>query len=575
MATAELTPERLLDLLSEPGQPFFRNRNVVVFGDVYLSRQDRARGGIKRIPSVLIVGNLDGTGDTDIEELDCQVTGAVDGDVTMDGSSLVRTGPNFSVQRTFSARRCKRLESLAGVFKEAVILSESGLESIGRAVSIGGDLDISGCSRLRVLDCRVTGDLMADDSGLTEFGPSFSVGGNVSLQECPDLKMLGYIGTPDNVRLARTGIPEIRGGFECRGNLSVLNCDRLGRIGGVGTVKIGGDVELFSCGKLGSVWGVDVGGKFTAMCCRELGRVTGEVFGSAVFQRCGISLLDGNLRVGRNLTVDRCRRLKHIQGGGFCGNVVLRDLSGFEETRETFECRGTLHIKNCPKFRRLAGYCGGSVYPEVLPSLENIDQDFRAGGGLCLRGKGDSGTGKPCGIRSVNAEFGEDVIIQGAILFSEFGKNFSCRGLLVEDCPNFKIVRGAVRDDSVILNSGLEAAGADFDCGGDLSVIRCPRFVTANCRVEGSLAIRQCQFERTGPALEVRDLVIEDSGTLQRLSGSVEHDIRVVRDGKILPWRGFASPLLRVGEGRDGREAIPCSRPKRPENPALRDRTIF
>jgi hypothetical protein len=93
--------------------------------------------------------------------------------------------------------------------------------------------------------------------------------------------------------------------------------------------------------------------------------------------------------------------------------------------------------------------------------------------------------------------------------------------LELHNCPQLKDLKGSV-GAAVLSKCGLKFLGADFECDGDLKILRCDDFSKVNCRVGGVLSIEGGGIVSAGPAFSCDSALLLEGG-VAFFSWSKEH----------------------------------------------------
>jgi hypothetical protein len=132
-------------------------------------------------------------------------------------------------------------------------------------------------------------------------------------------------------------------------------------------------------------------------------------------------------------------------------------------------------------------------------------------------------------LKSVHCRVEGDLLAMGCRTHLATSPELEVQGSAVfDECPGLRGLRGWVGKNLTIRNGcGLENIGADFECGGDMTLVDCKSLKNINCRVGGDAYIHASTLEKTGPAFSCQgSLTLESVEGVKMLAGTVEGECR-------------------------------------------------
>lgn len=526
-ATIKVSPERFLEMLCRRHQTGKTGgKTIVVEGSVDLSSFSR-HDQISEIPECSIEGNLTATGCRTLTGARCSVKG----DALLSGSGVSFLGGGFQVGGSLDVGGCALLRTVSGRVGGNAIFDLSGVVSLGRDFFCGGELSVRGCAFLEKLDCEVKRGLVASDSSLSELGENFCCEGSLVLDGCGGFQTLGPLRKPPHdVYLGNSGIRKVRPSFECTGDILLNGVPELSSAGGT----IGGSAHISDSPALRFVDGLQVGRGLAIHNCPNLRKVSFSGKGNAVLNNCGMGELlhprgwTGTLSVRNSPAI-------HTVGGTWSGGVTLHSLPSLRQISPDFRCGGDLEVSECEQLGGVSGeILGGATFKKV-GKLEFLGKDLKIGGNLILCGGG-------VGVKTVGCPVGGASHFEDTKFLEETQGTFSSGGsLTVKNCPGFGTARGRVEGDALFQGTGPVTLGADFECSGNLSILRCSEVRTLNCAVGGGVDIKESTVDKIGPAFR-------HVGALRLVNAEVRDDrSRGGRDGEEETAEGLVSAPLPKG----------------------------
>jgi hypothetical protein len=501
-----LTPAKFLECLLRDGAEAFGGRRVGVLGDVSLFSENGESLAIDKIPHAIIHGNLFAQNNPFLRECNCEVmgeNGGGSGGAVFDNSSVRKLGRMFKAEGTISLRGCREFRRLEGVHCQNIILDDSGIRELGDGVVVTGWLSAQNCRRLQKVGGAYYEGVRIENSGITKFTHKFRCTGNFIMRNCPQLREMGDIGFPHRVTLEEIGLTHIKNGFRCSGDLRLEHCLELEKISNI-HVKGSLSVEHSS---LQAAEAIEVDQMTRFVDCPALKKVSGKFTWGVDFKTCGLEELGSDINYGARLSIVDCEGLHEIQTEGD-GGVELSHLEGLSFIGKKFRCGGTLVVDNCHNLQTIRGVVGGSVILQRAGQRLDLGRDLQIEGGLyCVDWRGGFLVGgklfcygdiNNTKIAKMEAEVGCDVHLEDCDL-EETGRHFQCGNLYLAGCDTLQTIRGRCSGKVRIIHSGVEAVGADFECGGDLFIENCHNLRIINCGVGGVLKVVGCPVARLGP----------------------------------------------------------------------------
>jgi hypothetical protein len=492
-----ITPDQYLDLAVNWSESVGSSSELLIVKGTVDLRKSSTKNKIRILPPAKIEGDLLASDSPALEEVCCEVRNSVN----LDGSGVHTLGPGFVAHASFSANRCHRLKKVEGRFPSEVELEESGVQHLTRNFRCAGDLYISDCDQIETLDCFVGGSVFANRSTVSRLGENFSCAGELHLTACENIKEVSKInGPPTTVYLASSGVERILEDFACSDSLVVKDNYRLVSISGT----VGQSSNIESAPLLEKIAKLHSRKSLSVSNCPTLREVDFSTNGPACFHRCGMPCLSKASRSKGELSIVDCQNFRQL-GGEWSGDVTLVDLPALQTISEDFICDQDMTIRKCPDLVRLSGRVRGRANLVGLGVLENMGEDLVVIGDLVV----DAADTR---LKSIGCLVGGTATIVNAPMLESTSREFKV-GLSArfQSCPQFKILRGRVHGDTVIKQgTRVEKIGADFECGGNLTIADCPPVENINCAIGGDLILERTLIKKTGPAFRCSGKIIAD-----------------------------------------------------------------
>jgi len=491
-------------------------RQVVVRGDVNLRKLPLGKK-ITDLPEANISGSLMADDSCALKTCRARVSGVV----TLDGSQIEEFTPEpdrvGSVTGKFSAKGCKLLRKISGVYNNDVCLDGSGIHEVGCDFQCMGSLLVCNCDNLRMVDCAAR-EIVADGSGLEGTGPN-TCAENFSAEGCRRLQQATPINGLRWANYDGSGITEVHPQFRCSGPAYFRRCRRLTSLSGtMRTVEV-------STAPLGKVSGLQTGEAIFADCAALPDTMSGLRVEAAVFARCGLEEIPDGISPDTHLRVGDCPRFSRLPRR-WQGDISLTGLPKLTGTGEGFRCGGKFDVAECPNFSRISGVIAGDLYimPD-LPSLVELGSDLEVGGDLWIS---PLASVRSLGCRvegSVSAKEGE--MRESTVKFSVGGD------AVFHGSTKLGVLRGKVGGKAILDETTVTSLGADFECGGDLSLRKTPKLALLNCTVGGYTLVTDSSLKSTGPAFHCgKSFTVRNCPNLDSIQGQIDGRFRKTRGEK-------------------------------------------
>lgn len=516
---------------------FTGRENLTVKGDVDL-RSHPLRRLVTQLPKATILGDLRADGGCALKACYCNVKG----EVNLDGSLIEEFNPHnngVAVTGDFSARLCRQLKVLKGVYLKDVSLDESAVEELTEDFScVKGKLSLEKCAKLRRLDCQAW-SIIADRSSLLETGPNISAE-NFSAEACLGLKKARPIGGLQWAIYDGSGITEVEEGFSCPKRASFLRCQALKSLTGrYGRVEVSGaglhkihdlhadDINFSDCDPLPT--------NVTQFAVKRVG-----------FIRCPIEQVPHGVPDTADLRILKCRNFSKLPTE-WRGDLKLAELPELREVGSSFRCGGSVEISECDGLLKLNGTIGnGLSLLSGCRGLRELGDDLVVTGDLHLCANSF--------VKKLNCQVYGSVAVGQACDVTETGSKF-----FVQDNADFRgnrgllTIRGKFERDVLLDDSSIVQLGADFECDGDV-YLRNTKFLKGlNCSVAGSVIVENSSLSKIGPAFYCgKNLKITGCPDLRSILGRTDGGFRIGNlwgDGSQLPKNLKASTVSPANKG--------------------------